>query len=227
MKKLFIGLCVLLVVLQHTTAQDVQVNGKTFQTVKKAVLNTETEFFRLKEKGKSGRSASQNYIKTNGTYYETIFTESELKNFVSTGELSNLGKVVKKQFSKGNKIAFVDKGDVIIIVWIKNNQLKVVEISQYDMLKWLKPTAKAKLAGSSNEPTNDDYERCKLDCKNTLDNPNDPTDIGCIDDGDGACNEWLGECVFACMDKHPDRTTGTGLHSYSFPVKGLSIKISF
>lgn len=50
--------------MQHITAQDVQVNGKTFQTVKKTVLNAETEFFQLKEKGKSGRSASQNYIKT-------------------------------------------------------------------------------------------------------------------------------------------------------------------
>ena len=230
MKNIYIGICLTLLAMQHITAQDVQVNGKTFQTVKKTVLNAETEFFQLKEKGKSGRSASQNYIKTKGAYYETIFTENELKNFVSTGELSNLGKIVKRQFSKGNKIAFIDKGDVVIILWIKNNQLKFIEISQIDMVRRLKPTVKGRLAGSSgdsNQPTNDDYIRCRDDCMNTLDNPNDPTDIGCIDEGDGACNEWLGECVFACMDKHPDRTTGTGLHSYSFPVKGLSIKIKF
>jgi hypothetical protein len=47
---MFVGICMILLAMQHITAQDVQVDGKDFQTVKKTVLNGETGFYQLKEK---------------------------------------------------------------------------------------------------------------------------------------------------------------------------------
>ena len=50
-----------------------QTDGKTFQTVKKTVLNPSTEFYILKEKGKSG-AKQESYIKTANQFYKIVFS---------------------------------------------------------------------------------------------------------------------------------------------------------
>ncbi len=126
MKKFFLGLSVLLVALQHITAQDVQVNGKTFQTVKKTVLNTETGYYQLKEKGKRG-AKQESYIKIGDQFHTTVFTETELKNFFNTGKMSSLGRREKATFRDSLKIEYINKGAKKIFILAKGSQLNVFE----------------------------------------------------------------------------------------------------
>lgn len=126
MKKTTLAIAVLLIAVHSTCAQDVQVNGKTLQTVKKTVLNAETGYYQLKEKGK--RDAQQeSYIKTGGKFHKTVFTEAELKNFFNNGKISSLGKMEKAIFRDSMKISYIDKGSKKILFSIKGNQLNVFE----------------------------------------------------------------------------------------------------
>lgn len=111
--------------LSNSYAQDIQIDGKTFQTVKKTVLNTDIEYYLLKEKGKAN-AKNQAFVKSNGTYNKTIFKETEFKNFIAKGTVSSLGTLVTKTIS-GKEIMYIDKGSALAFFSIVNKTLNLIE----------------------------------------------------------------------------------------------------
>ena len=126
MKKILLAITILSIAAQNVSAQEIQIDGKAFQTVKKTVLNDKTGFYQLKQKGETG-AKQEAYIKIDNKFHKTVFTETELKNFLKTGKISSLGRMEKATFRDSLKIKYIDKGVKKIFVSIKGNQLNVFE----------------------------------------------------------------------------------------------------
>ena len=91
-KSLLKAITVFLFILPFCTsisAQDAQIDGKSYETVRKVNLNADAEFVKLKQKS-AGTASGESYIKVNNEYAKTSFTAAALKNFFATGKLSIL-----------------------------------------------------------------------------------------------------------------------------------------
>lgn len=172
------------------SAQEVKIDGKVFQTVKKTVLNDKTEYYQLKEKGKPG-ATKQSYIKTGGGFHKTVFTETELKDFFRTGKVSDLGKMEIGTVRDSLKIKYINKGGKKIFVSVNGNRLKVYEYNGglEDMF------ISSKKAGNDSPRSPEETSCIETKCEPAF---NDCQSIIVHEGSDEGCySAWL-DCVCEC-----------------------------
>lgn len=78
--------------------QETQIDGKSYETIRKVNLTTDAEFVKLKQKS-AGTASGESYIKVNNEYAKTSFTAAALKNFFEqvtfitrNGKENNIGR---------------------------------------------------------------------------------------------------------------------------------------
>jgi hypothetical protein len=219
MKKYFYYLIVityysLTCLLNTAKAQDIQVEGKSYQVVSKQSLTTEVEFVTLKTKGLSSSAGS--FIKKDNTYYKTVFTLSQLKSFFSTGKLSSLGKVKKVKIA-AITINYIDNGSSLVIIKYNKQEIGFIEIS--DEKTVLLVRSNVVKASDDNEPggsTGDPLLDCGVDCLEKY--------IGC--GNSAACHSSYTKCWNTCKATYPSQSgSGGAISYYILPLNNLAIKL--
>lgn len=195
--------------LSNSYAQEIQIDGKTFQTVKKTVLNTETEFYQVKENVGTVRESSS-YIKSDNKYFKTVFTELEWKTFFKKGTISSLGKISKFEIGKSRFLNYINKGKTTILFKINKGSIKIMEFP-VDMIV-LFPTG-------PDGWTTDEGKACGAGCKAKYDECKEEFGPQ-TDDSDDPCSSDLTDCVDRCY--HAAYLNGA---SYAIKTLNLSVKI--
>lgn len=195
-------------------AQDIQVDGKSYQAVSKQSLTIGVEFVTLKTKVLPSSVGS--FIKKDNSYYKTVFTLVQLKNFFSTGKLSSLGKVKKAKIA-ATQINYIDNGLSLVI--IKYNKLEIGFIEINDEKTVLLVRNNVVKASDDNEPggsTGDPLLDCGVDCLNKY--------IGC--GNSAACHSSYTKCWNTCKSTYPSQSgPGGAISYYILPLNNLAIKL--
>ncbi len=220
MKKIFVAIAILLIVTNITIAQDVQVNGKTFQTVKKTVLNSETGFYQLKEKGKIG-AKQESYIKTGNQFHKTVFTETELKNFIQTGNVSSLGKIEREKITDSTGIKYLNKGSKKVFFTAKKNLLTVYEYT----VKANDISIKAKLSNDEDQgpQETDEWKECVSGCFQIEDECKEEFGPQPEYPDHNVCNDDWTDCYTRCNTVFSRGGKGGNLVKYIITVNAVKI----
>lgn len=194
--------------------QDTQIDGKSYETIRKVNLNPDAEFVKLKQKS-AGTASGESYIKVNNEYAKTSFTAAALKNFFATGKLSSLG-TVKKTILAGNPVMYIDNGSSIAIVNYNKESIGFIEIQNPKQI----PTVRNHLAkaGNNDDPggsTGDPLLDCGVVCLNTF--------IAC---GNSAvCRSAYKKCWSDCKNRHQSQGGSGGTPSYYIvSLNALAVK---
>lgn len=222
MKKIILALFIFNTAI--TYGQDVKIDGKTFQTVKKTELNAEIEYYQLKEKGNVA-SKSQSYIKRGGEFTKTIFSEAELKKFVSTGKMSSFGTIKEKQLNQKRKITYVIKSDILIIISKKEKTVYFLEINDKRLAERLIGSDKATKSDDNGGPDSDEEcpgDCCAGDCLVEWVGSSDGSSGGCIfetQEQRQACVDGFANCLEKCSKSPARDKPGNNIHLYAITLK--------
>lgn len=201
-------------VFTSASAQEVQIDGKTYEVIKKENLNASTEFIKLKVKG--GKSEGESFIRLNNEYYKTNFSAAALKGFLSTGKLSSLG-VVKKTKIAGNSIIYIDNGSIISIISYNKEVTGIIELlDQKQTISVRNSLLKSAAAGNGGGTTGDPLLDCGVMCLDQY--------IAC---GNSAvCRNAYRKCWSECKNKHQSSGgSGSYTSTYFLPLNNVAIKL--
>lgn len=196
------------------SAQETQIDGKSYETTRKVNLNTETDFVKLKQKS-SGTTNEESFIKVNNEYTKTSFNATSLKNFFTTGKLSSLGTVKKTKIA-GQPVTYIDNGSSIAIVNYNKEAIGIIEIQNPKQV----PTVRNNLAkaGNNDDPggsTGDPLLDCGVVCLNTY--------IAC--GNSPLCRSAYKKCWSDCKNAHQSQGGSGGSPSYYIvPLHALAVK---
>jgi len=196
-------------IVSALNAQDVQIKGKQFEITSQRQINSDVGYYRLKEKS-NHKAGNHSYIKTNGDFHKTVFTESELKSFFAKGTISSFGKISELRVSKKRKVKYVNKGRVSVLFAINKGQLIVLEYAG---------DVKVLFRDNGNGPSTGRI-KCGRGCKKQLDECDKEFGPQGDDSDDPCFMEFIG-CINACDDAFP---IGISSSSYIFNLSSLSVK---
>lgn len=230
MKKTLLALAVLLLAANIIKAQDIQIDGKIFQTVKKTILNADIEYYRVKEKS-SSQVQSQSYIKRGKDFTKTVFSELELKKFISTGKISSLGIIKEKQVNEKQKITYIIKSGVTVLLKKEKSRIKILELHDKvfaDYLLGIRTAAKTGDNGVDDDDIIVHRDRgCVKGCFDDFWGSEDGSNGGCLSETveqARECERQLQGCYDACpMESGLSGKPGNSLHLYAITLKGIAI----
>jgi len=142
-------------------------------------------------------------VKVNGESTQSIFTDAEMKSFLTTGKASFLGTVKTLQLTKDIKIKFILKGKTSVVLLRQNGQVRITEY----------PGDITVLGRQNNGNGGDisDADRCRNGCELRyadcyLDFPADDPDNVRI------CQQDLLDCYTRCKDYFGKRSYTVSLN---------------
>ncbi|HQW44247.1 MAG: hypothetical protein IPP02_09010 [Chitinophagaceae bacterium] len=197
------------------SAQETQIDGKSYETIRKVNLNADADFVILKQKS-TGTTNEESFIKVNNEYTKTSFTAAALKNFFTTGKLASLGTVKKSKIA-GKSIIYIDKGSSIVIVSYSKEAIGFIDIQ--DEKTVLSARNSFAQAYDDNDPggsTGDPFLDCGVDCLGIY--------ISC--GNSASCKSAYRECYLDCKRKYPSRNgSGNNTSNYIIPLNKLAVKL--
>lgn len=130
-------------------------------------------------------------VKVDGKSAQSIFTDAEMKKFLTTGKASFLGEVKTLQLTKNTKIKFILKGKTSVVLLRQSGQVRITEYPGDITVLGLQNN------GSGGEVS--DADRCRNGCELSyadcyLDFPADDPDNVRI------CQQDLLDCYTRCKD---------------------------
>lgn len=111
------------------SGQPVLIGYEQKSTTDSVKINNDITCYYLQDTANSASSKSL-YIRVNTDYYRTLFTLTELKNFLTTGKISSLGEIRKKQLPYKKemlKVTYLSKGNTNLMFLIRPDYLYVIE----------------------------------------------------------------------------------------------------
>ncbi|MFT3705620.1 MAG: hypothetical protein QM802_24835 [Agriterribacter sp.] len=145
------------------------------------------------------------YTQINGKLTKTVFTQSEITNFLSSGKASYLGQIKELQVTATRKIKYVKKDNVSILILQTEGEVEVHEISGDISIM----AADNGGGPGGNDPLAECRNRCELSIAGCLDeNPSKAKGLS----RDSWCTLKLILCRLGCDIRYPMRA-----YTISFP----------
>lgn len=174
--------------------QMITIRELQYKVSAKKVLAPGVEYYTAK--ATAPKSVAKSFLKTNGEYNPTVFSQSEFESFIRTGKLSSFG-ALSTYADSGATLTYVTKGTTQAAFGIRQGELAILEMPG-DVVDVIARQQQQNSNGKKPSPARlSCYNLCKVD--------------------DVQCQKELGEGAHECFD---DWYYCTAICNYKYPREG-------